>query len=150
MVPHIAIFIPSLAGGGAEHIMVMLANRFAKEGVTVDLILAQKQGPYLEDVSRDVRVVDLKAKRVLFTLIPLISYLRREKPNVLVSSLVHTSIVAFVAHFLSFSRAKIVIRAANTLSWSLQQHSFWKNWVWMWGIRIAYRFADKIIAISQG
>ncbi len=47
----IAIFLPSLNGGGAERVMVTLANAFAVRGYAVDLVLAKAEGPYLSRVS---------------------------------------------------------------------------------------------------
>lgn len=68
----IAIFLPSLRGGGAERVMVTLANGFAERGYSVDLVLASAEGPYLGRVDDSVRVVDLKAGRVLHSLPKLI------------------------------------------------------------------------------
>lgn len=42
---HIAIYVPSLRGGGAERIMVILANGMAARGHRVDLVLTQAIGP---------------------------------------------------------------------------------------------------------
>ena len=64
MTKHIAIFLPSLRGGGAERVMVTLANGFAARGFRTDLVLAQAVGPYLEEVAANVRVVDLGSSRV--------------------------------------------------------------------------------------
>ena len=53
----IAIYLPSLRGGGAERVMVTLANAFAERGYVVDLVLASATGPYLTEVSSTVNVV---------------------------------------------------------------------------------------------
>ena len=64
----IAIYLPSLTGGGAERVMVTLANGFAAQGHAVDLVLATAEGPYLADVVSGVRVVDLASGRVFRSL----------------------------------------------------------------------------------
>lgn len=46
----IAIFLPSLRGGGAERMMVNLSKGFAKCGLKVDLVLTKAEGPYLSMV----------------------------------------------------------------------------------------------------
>ena len=61
----LAIFLPSLNGGGAERSMLNLAQGLAERGYAVDLVLAQAIGPYLAKAPESVRVVDLKASRVL-------------------------------------------------------------------------------------
>jgi hypothetical protein len=60
----LAIFIPSLAGGGAERVAVSLANDYAARGLKVDLICGAFDGPYRRSVSSSVRVVDLKVRHV--------------------------------------------------------------------------------------
>ena len=64
----LAIFLPSLAGGGAERAMLNLAHGLVDHGCEVDLVLAQEKGPYLPEVQESVRIVDLKASRVLTSL----------------------------------------------------------------------------------
>ena len=76
----IALFLPSLSGGGAERVAVTLANGFAARGIVVDLVLVSTSGPYLKDVSDAVRVVDLRAGRLVKALWPLIAYWLRENP----------------------------------------------------------------------
>jgi hypothetical protein len=53
----ITLFLPSLAGGGAQKIMVYLANGFAHRGFAVDLVLVKAEGSYLHLVSDQVRVI---------------------------------------------------------------------------------------------
>ena len=60
MKPHIALFLPSLEGGGAERAFVDLANQFVDLGVRVDLVLVRAKGPYLSEVRSEVLVVDLQ------------------------------------------------------------------------------------------
>lgn len=55
----IAIFLKSLAGGGAQRVMLTLAEAFAARGLRVDLLLAQRSGAWLDRVPGDVRLIDL-------------------------------------------------------------------------------------------
>ena len=76
----LAIFAPSMAQGGAERGALKLAEGLTRRGFEVDLVLAAAEGPRLPEVSPDVRIVDLRARRVLTSLPRLIAYLRREEP----------------------------------------------------------------------
>jgi glycosyltransferase involved in cell wall biosynthesis len=58
---HLAIFLPSLAGGGVASAMLLLSEAFADRNHRVDLILCQVSGPYLDKVSPNVNIVGLKA-----------------------------------------------------------------------------------------
>jgi hypothetical protein len=97
----IALFFPSLRGGGAERVMVNLARGFVERGLRVDLVLAKAEGPYLPQVPPEVRVVNLDAKRVLYSLLGLVRYPRQERPHVILSALNHTNIVAIGAESLA-------------------------------------------------
>lgn len=146
----IALFIPSLAGGGAERVFVNLANEFARRGISVNLVLAKKEGPYLKDVSESVKVIDLKARRVLFAVFPLIKYLRQEKPRVLLSTVDHANIIAVLARFLSRAKIKVIIRVANNLSVSLQGTKGYRWPLRLYGTILFSRFADEIVTVSKG
>lgn len=112
----IAIFLPSLNGGGAERVMVTLANAIAARGYAVDLVLASAQGPYLKDVSPTVRVVDLKAGRVIRSLLPLVRYLRESQPIAMLSAMGHGNVVALLARKLARSSTRMVVSERGTVS----------------------------------
>jgi glycosyltransferase involved in cell wall biosynthesis len=58
---HIAILLPSLAGGGAERSMLHLARSFTEQGRKVDLLLFRTKGAYMNSVPESVRVIELEA-----------------------------------------------------------------------------------------
>ncbi|NWO57347.1 MULTISPECIES: glycosyltransferase [Chromohalobacter] len=144
----IAVFLPSLAGGGAERVMVTLANGFAARGVPVDLVVVAAEGAYLEDVSPRVRLVELGASRVLFSLPALVRYLRRERPHALLSALNHANIVALWARKLARTRTRLVVSERNTLSRDLSSDRFERVVPWL--MRLSYPTADAIVAVSGG
>lgn len=48
-----------MMGGGAEKVVLLLANGIAARGIQVDLVVAKAIGPYLKELSRAVHVVDV-------------------------------------------------------------------------------------------
>lgn len=112
----LAIFLPTLNGGGAERVMVTLANAIAMRGFAVDLVLATAKGIYLKDVSASVRVVDLKAGRVSKALWPLACYLRRECPLAMLSALTHANVAALLARKLARVRTRVVVSEHGLIS----------------------------------
>ncbi len=148
---HIALFVPSLRGGGAERVMVNLARGFAQRGLKVDLVLAKAEGPYLAEVPSSVRVVDLGAKRVLYSLPGLVRYLRRERPKSLLSVMNHANVVAVWARRLSGSPLRLVVSEHNTLSVATTNNA--RNLrVRMMPllIKVFYPLADAVVVVSQG
>jgi len=61
----IALFLPMLAGGGAERSMLNLAHAFAEKGLEVDLVVASTGGALWEQVPPGINHVDLGRPRVL-------------------------------------------------------------------------------------
>lgn len=112
----VALFVPSLNGGGAERVMSILASGFSERGLAVDLVLVNATGPYLADIPDTVRVVDLKCRRLMTSLPGLVRYLRRERPRALLSTLFHANVVALWAVALSRVPARTVIRQSSVLN----------------------------------
>ena len=144
----IAIYLPSLTGGGAERVMVTLANGFAAQGHAVDLVLATAEGPYLADVVSGVRVVDLASGRVFRSLPRLIRYLRRECPTAMLSALSHANVVAIIAHWLSRVPTRLVVSERNTLSVDMVASP--KGRLILRLMRLTYPRAAKVTAVSKG
>ena len=93
----IAFFLPSVRGGGAQRVIVNLAQGMVERGLPVDVVLATAQGVFLDHLPAAVRVVDLGAGRLIRSLLPLTRYLRREQPRILVSSMSHANLIALWA-----------------------------------------------------
>jgi len=145
----LALFLPSLRGGGAEKVMLTLAEGFAERGRAVDLVVAQKQGAYLAQVPPSVRVVDLRASRVLAAVPGLVHYLRRERPDAMLSALSHANCVAIWARSLARVETRVVVSEHNTASF-WREHAQRRARLLPRLIRRVYRRADAIVAVSAG
>jgi glycosyltransferase involved in cell wall biosynthesis len=55
----IALFLPSLAAGGAETSMLSTADELLRRGFRVDVVLCERTGPLLEAVPSEARVIEL-------------------------------------------------------------------------------------------
>lgn len=139
---HLALFIRSLAGGGgAERMLVTLSGVFAQRGHRVDLVLGRREGSFLDSVPPAVRVVDLgggswpatlrlaarDARRCLrlFSWHPpwilscapaLADYLRRERPDAMLSALDYSNLTALWARRAAGVPLRLVLSERNTLS----------------------------------
>jgi len=146
---HLAILLPGLYDGGAERILLNLARAIAARGVLVDLVLSRAEGPFMDEIPDSVRVIDLKAARVMRCLPGLIRYLRRERPAVLLSAL-YANIIALWARRIAGTPQRLVISEHNTLT-SVSNGEKDLRWkVYPTLARWFYPWADGIIAVSEG
>ncbi len=146
----LAIFVPNLEGGGMERVAVDLANGLVAEDVGVDLVLARASGPYLADVSEDVRVVDLDARRIRSAILPLGSYLRSERPDALLSMGFHTNVAGIVAGCLTRSRPRLVLSQHSMISAELATMPKLKRKALGFLLKTSYRRAHAVVAVSKG
>ena len=146
---HIAIYVPSLSGGGAERVMLDLASGLSDRGIRVDLVLVKAEGDYLSQVPKGLRLIDLNSHRTLASLMKLVAYVRRERPAVLLATLTQANVIALVAKILLRGRLRVVTRIANTYSEELATGSF-KHRVALRLLKFLFPVADRIVAVSQG
>jgi glycosyltransferase involved in cell wall biosynthesis len=147
----IAFYLPSLRGGGAERVMLTLANAFASRGFEVDLVLAEATGEYMSEISPDVRLVDLRSSRVMTSLPALVRYLRRERPRVLLSAMSHANVVAVWARALAGKSIRVVVSQHNNHSQSIKLlYTKVRERITTWMMRPSYVRADAVIAVSKG
>lgn len=113
---HVALALPSLRGGGAERVMVNLAEEFARRDLRVDLVLAQATGEYLSGISSAVRVVDLHAGHVSTALPAFVRYLRQSRPDAVLSGLDHMNLMVLLGRLMARVNSRIVISIHNPMS----------------------------------
>ena len=145
----LAIFLPGLYDGGAERTLLNLAKGIAAKGFPVDLVLARAEGPYMAEIPDLVRVIDLKAARVLMCLPALIRYLRSEQPAALLATL-YANIVAVWARRITDIPGRVVLNEQNTLtSVSNGENDLrWKLYPAL--AKWFYPWADAVTAVSKG
>lgn len=146
----VALFLTALSGGGAEKIMLYLARGFALQGINVDLVLAKAEGPYLSQIPKEVRLVDLKSRRLLLCLPDLIRYLQQQQPVALLSALEDANVVALCAKRMANVSTRAVVSVHNTLSREAQNATQFKRRISPYMARLFYPWADAIVTVSQG
>lgn len=129
--------------------MVTLANAIAARGYAVDLVLANAKGPFLKDVSDNVHLVDLKAGRVMKAIFPLTRYLRRTRPQAMLSAMGHANVAALLACKLSQVQVRLTVSERSFIS---SAHATAKGVAARINFRLIrwlYPWADGICTVSQ-
>lgn len=104
--------------------MLDIAIGIAERGLAVDLILVRAEGPYLELLPPEVRLVDLAAQRALTSVPRLVRYLRRQRPSVLIATLPETSVIAMVAMKLVGVPVPLIVRRASNFTMEYASSGF--------------------------
>jgi glycosyltransferase involved in cell wall biosynthesis len=145
---HVAIFLPSLAGGGAERVALVLAEEFARLGIRVDIVLAHYQGEYLAQARQKVNIIDLQASRMIASVPKLTSYFQAHKPDVLLSTIDLANITAFLAVTLSPYKPLWVMRQASYPAQDQNKKSVYDSLLGLL-YRNALATTSHVIAISN-
>jgi glycosyltransferase involved in cell wall biosynthesis len=146
----VALFLPTLTGGGAQRIALNLAQGFVDSGVPTHLVAVNGVGELAGRVPAGVRLVDLKRSRVILGLLPLVSYLRREQPAALISFLDHAGIVALWARRLSGTSTRVICTVHNALTTAAPTSSNLRSRIMPLFLRVFYPSADEVVAVSEG
>jgi glycosyltransferase involved in cell wall biosynthesis len=145
----LSIYLPSLRGGGAERVMVTLANGFAARGHSVDLVLAKAEGTYLSDVADAVRIVDLNAGGVLRSLPGLVGYLGRERPDAMLSAMSHANVIALIARKLSRVPTRLVVSERVSLAAVIKHFKAPRDRLIRKLMRWTYPWADSVTVVAK-
>ena len=148
-VKKIALFVPSLRGGGAERVTLNLARGFIDLGYEVDMVLASAEGPLLPYLPTEAKLIDFGCHRVSRSMPGLIAYLRRERPDVMLCVMEHTSIVALWAAKLAAVNTRIVVTVHNTLSRASKHAPLLRGRIMPFFVRAFYPWAYCTVVVSE-
>lgn len=149
MTPQITMFLPALRGGGAEKIMVRVANRLAERGHAVELVLLHAEGEYLADVSESVTLTELPAASIKTAVPSFARHLNRTTPDVLFSCMPKASLVSVWASGFSRVSPRVILRIPTIISKSYHNGRLEKSWLVRELVVRTYRRADQLITISS-
>jgi glycosyltransferase involved in cell wall biosynthesis len=148
--PRIALFLRYFGGGGADLAMAYLARGFLNAGYQVDFLLSQSGGTHIWKIPSEARIVDLGGFSNFATLKGLLRYLRKEKPQALLSALHFNNEIAVVAKYLSGVQTRVVVCEQNTLSKRAHHETQFLKRITPFLAKLTYPWADSVVAVSQG
>jgi glycosyltransferase involved in cell wall biosynthesis len=131
-------------------VIVNLLQGLAERAIPTDLVLAAAEGVFLEQLPPAVRLVDLRARRLMRSLVPLTEYLRRERPRYLVSSMSHANLIALWAARLARRSTPVMVTVHNTMSQSTPNQGRLAGRLSSRLLRTFYPWARSVVAVSRG
>ncbi|MBU3026688.1 glycosyltransferase [Zobellia galactanivorans] len=140
----VVLLLPSLWGGGSERVFLNLCKHLDKDKFDVTLCLLKKEGEFLSHIGSNpgFQIHDLGVSRVRYSILPIIKYLRKVRPDVVVSTLGHLNALLSAVAFLIPKKVKLIGRESNIVSKS--NH----NKVTLLLYKFFYKNFDKVVVQS--
>ena len=111
----ILFILPDLETGGAERIVMTLANNLPRDRFDPKIMLLRKEGGYLQYIKKDVEIIDLNIQRIRNSLPFIIKEIRKRKPNIVFSGFGEVN--AYISMFVKlFPKTKFIARETNVVS----------------------------------
>ncbi len=146
---HVVLYVPTLHAGGAERAALNLLEALPSSDLRVTLLLNRREGPLQATLPANAAVVSLDAHRTLAALPRLASFLRRERPDVLIAYLEFNNIVAILANRMAGRPTRIIASHHVTMS-SFDRGISLKHRLVPLLYRMTLPAADHVIAVSRG
>lgn len=148
MVKEVLVFRPTLGDGGADRVTVTLLQHLDRARFAPSIALARPSGVLIDEVPRDVPVIDLGAPRLAAAVPYLARAIRERRPDVVVCTAGGANVIAVAAHRLARSKARLVLSERSSLRRG--DRSSLRLAVELRLKRLAYRRADLVTAVSEG
>ncbi len=138
----IFIIIPKYKIGGAEKVMVGIANELTKYNFKVFLIILVKSEKF--PLNKNIKLINFGTKKVLSSILKLKKIIDKFKPEICLSTISHTNIALFIASKLTNHKCKIFLRESNNIFQSLDNYNFLYKFIFFQFIKVAYKNSNLI------
>ena len=146
----ITILLPFFLDGGVERAMLNLSKEMISHGIKVDFVLMSvNNGPLKSEIPNKCKIIELGSGNMFFSVIRFIKYIRKEKPDTIISALTPANILAIIGKYISFRKVKVVVEIQVAVEIS-ESTSFFKSKIRPIFYRIFLPLADKIVSVSRG
>jgi len=119
----ILIILPSLAGGGAEKVILSLIENLDATNCKSTLVVQNKVGPLKTKVNKN-SIIDLKCKKFRYAIPKIIKTIRMINPDIIISTFPHITLPLVVLKKYFFKNAKIIAREPNMIDASLGNSAY--------------------------
>jgi len=145
----VLFYLPNLHHGGAEGVMVDVANYLVMRDFEITFALVKAEGVLLCELNPKVKIIDLNLRKQWFALFKLPFVIRMLKPNYVFSTMKESNFIAIFSRILALSKAKNIIREANTVTQQIAEEFKWYQKLKNRIIFYYYRYAYHVVALSD-
>ncbi|MFL1994904.1 glycosyltransferase [Lysinibacillus irui] len=139
------LLVPSLKGGGAEKVMVNLSKYLNRENFKITIVCFQMEGEYLANLPLDIEVRNLNVSRVSKGYFPLIKLIKKEQPNMILSTGFESNMILLLTKRFIDKKIKLIVRESSIPSINLQQNKYFYGLFY----KFLYNTSNLIICQSE-
>ena len=150
MTVDLAVFLATSGHSGVDRVFRNLVPEFARRGLHVDVLAIRGHGPHYGELPAGVRRIVFGADHVNTALPALWCYLRRERPQVLLTDKDRVNRTALIARRLARVPTRVGVRLGTTPSVNLANRGAVERWLQTASMRRLYRSADAVLVPSRG
>jgi len=151
----VALFHFDLRGGGSERVTVNLAKGLLDWGIEVDVVLAKSQGPFTAYLPKQARLFDLGMESSPPVGLPqlvgrLATYLRNERPEVLITHVDHYNFVPLIARWVSGISSRVIACFHTDVGQRSQSTPTLRAKLIPFFVRLSLPRFDAVVSVSDG
>jgi len=136
--------LPTLGAGGAERILITLMNNLDRTRFDVHFLALNEDGPIREWIADDLTFHSFGRRSIKTSVLKMISFMRRERPDVVFTTMVHSNALALLMKVL-FRKTRVVVREAALPSVLISRYGF-KGRLCTFVYKLLYPFADLVVS----
>jgi hypothetical protein len=145
----VAFFLPHAADGGVVRSTIPVIEQFAAHGHTVDILTFDVRTSMLDRVADVATIRDLGARRVATSVPPLAKYMRRERPDALISAQHYANAASIIASRISGTGTRVIVTEREAIDEALARLSPAKRALVGFFVRRTYGRAHAVVANSR-
>lgn len=140
----VLFILPTLGAGGAERILVTLMNNVDRERFQPEFLALNDDGPIKEWISDDIPFHTFENRTIKSSVFKLISFVRKHKPDVIFTTMVHSNALALLMKVL-FPKTRVIVREAALPSVLISRYGF-KGRLCILVYKLLYGRADLVVS----
>lgn len=146
----VTVFTHGVRRGPFARLSTTLARGFAQPGIDCEVVVLFASESE-QAIYPDVKIISLNVNRAAFSLLPLICYLNKRKPDIIFSMPWYFNILAIAGRFLSGQKSKVIIGEHNICSLESQiEHKNSINTRFLPILmRLTYGYSDGLIGVCN-
>lgn len=133
-----------MGSGGAARTLLNILNNIDRDKFTPILVTLNYNGDYEHSVKSDVKFIKLDTQRLRKAIFPLANVIRKEKVDIVFSTIPNYNTIAILANLFSFTKAKNVVREADNLGGSFSTN------LKLMAYGLIYKLSSQIVSLSEG